>query len=374
MEFADRVSEVVSTSAVVGTGENIAEILAEFSTGIRKIPRIPSVIDSQKRYRVFSVVQDATEDAVQPDSRRLYVLVDDSTAQQMQAAQSRWRIITLKIELNIDYFTHTEILRRLIPEKCAVSAYEQIGDIIHLNLSEEQQEHKDVIGRVLSYKTGLMVINKVGKIENTYRFYEYEILAGKKPDGSMCTVHAEAGVRIFLDLSRVYWCSRLQTERAKIASKIRRGEALCDPFCGAGALVLQALKNGARVYANDLNPDAIECLMKSLVLNHLACDKLSCSKAGSFLQDQFPVHIDYFVFNLPEHSLEYVKYLREFRKFRLFCFFFYKAEDDGLQPVASYASEKADCRVDVRWIREVRKVSPSKRVYLLEANDSQLFS
>lgn len=192
-----------------------------------------------------------------------------------------------------------------------------------------------------------------------------EVLAG---DNSLQTVHVENGIKIYIDLSNVYWCSRLQNERLKIAKQIKKGEILCDPFCGSGPQVLQALKYEAKVYANDLNPSAIECLKKSLKLNKFQCEQLENIDAGDFLRSLEGKKIDHFVFNLPNFSLDYIKYIINNNFFLLHCFFFCKQDVDPVE----FIREKTGLKVDGKWLREVRKVSPSKSVWKLEIDDLNL--
>ena len=90
--------------------------------------------------------------------------------------------------------------------------FETIGHIAHLNLADEQMPYKNLIGQIILDKTPNLrtVVTKIGYIKETYRFYELECIAGE-PDYN--TTLVEDKVRINLDLSLVYWSSKLATER-----------------------------------------------------------------------------------------------------------------------------------------------------------------
>lgn len=348
MEYASKIKELIPVKAVCVEEKEIGEALQRVKKQLLNFPRIPNVIYVKRRYAAFTITDDGTwSDA--------YILIDESAL----AVAEGLHIADIALELNINYFSHTEILNKLIPHEHALGSFETIGDIIHLNLNESQLQYKYLIAGVLCYKTGCTIINKTGRIDNIFRFYESEILAGKD---TLKTVHAENGVKIWLDLGKVYWCSRLQTERGRIAKMLKRSDVLCDPFCGAGALALQALKQGVTVYANDLNPDAIYCFKKSLALNRLSCDYIECMDAGEYIQSLAGTQIDHFVLNLPEHSVEYIKFLGGFSNFRLHCFFFCKSTED---PVAMIQA-RTGYRISPEWLRHVRMVSPSKAMIKLE--------
>ena len=58
------------------------------------------------------------------------------------------------------------------------------------------------------------VVTKVGHIETTYRFYNLECIAGDP--STFETIQVEDKVKFKLDVSKVYWCSKLATERTRM--------------------------------------------------------------------------------------------------------------------------------------------------------------
>lgn len=348
------IDSAISVNAICVPDAEISHALKIASPFIRKIPRLPTVISGQKTYRTFKISSPLQHD------HTYIILVDDAPALIEEYATS-----AVVIELNIYYFSYSEILKKLMPLDLVPASYETIGEIIHLNLADAQLPYKNIIAEVLHLKTGMTVINKVGQIDNIYRFYKFERLAGPN---SLKTIHSENGVKIYLDLETVYWCSRLQTERANIVNMVGHNETVCDPFCGAGPQVLPLLKKGATVYANDLNPAAIACLKESLKLNNLACDHIYNCDAEEFLSHLRGKKVDHFVFNLPEYSLDYVRCLSFFSGYRLHCFFFCKAVDDPVETIYL----RTGYRVKNDWLRKVRMVSPSKAVYKLEVESREL--
>nr|CAB3472969.1 unnamed protein product [Digitaria exilis] len=67
-----------------------------------------------------------------------------------------------------------------------------------------------------------------------------------------------------------YWNSRLATERQRLVNDIfRDSDVVCDMFSGVGPLAISAAKKVKYVYANDINPMAVEYLERNTVLNKL---------------------------------------------------------------------------------------------------------
>ncbi|XP_073050422.1 tRNA (guanine(37)-N(1))-methyltransferase 1-like isoform X2 [Primulina eburnea] len=110
------------------------------------------------------------------------------------------------------------------------------------------------------------IVNKIDAIQNDYRSMELEVLAGNH---SLATTVVENGLRFHVDLATVYWNSRLATERQRLLSCFTRNDVVCDVFAGVGPIAISAAKIVKHVYANDLNPSAVEYLERNCVLNKI---------------------------------------------------------------------------------------------------------
>jgi len=113
-------------------------------------------------------------------------------------------------------------------------------------------------------------VTKIGQIESTFRFYNLECIAGDS--STYETIQVEDKVRFAVDVSKVYWCSKLSTERTRMIDQfLKNGEVLCDMFCGVGPLSVKAAakRPQLKVLANDLNPEGVEYLKRNIKLNKL---------------------------------------------------------------------------------------------------------
>lgn len=113
------------------------------------------------------------------------------------------------IELNYNNWNYDEVLKWILPEGSeSVAGFSTIGHIAHLNLKDELSEFKEVIGEVILDKVSCIktVINKLHTIDNTFRNFKMEVLAGEE---NFITTAKEHGFSYELDFSKIYWNSRL---------------------------------------------------------------------------------------------------------------------------------------------------------------------
>lgn len=110
------------------------------------------------------------------------------------------------------------------------------------------------------------VINKIDTLgaDNEFRVLGHELLAG---DGNLETEVKEAGCTYQFDYSKVFWNTKLGTERERLVASFKAGEAVCDVMAGVGPFAIPAGKKEVFVWANDLNPDCARSLRHNIELN-----------------------------------------------------------------------------------------------------------
>ncbi|XP_038973917.1 tRNA (guanine(37)-N1)-methyltransferase 1 isoform X2 [Phoenix dactylifera] len=194
------------------------------------------------------------------------VLLDDS----QECMASIYELVQCRLTLFYNYWQMNELLEVLLPENMVVpTGFETVGHIAHLNLLEEHLPYKKLIAQVVLDKNKpkiQTVVNKIDAIQNEYRTMQLEVLAGNH---SLVTTIVENGIRFQVDLATVYWNSRLATERQRLVSGFTSSDVVCDVFSGVGPIAIFAAKKVKHVYANDLNPIAVEYLERNIVLNKL---------------------------------------------------------------------------------------------------------
>ncbi|KAA3677377.1 tRNA (guanine37-N1)-methyltransferase [Paragonimus westermani] len=124
------------------------------------------------------------------------------------------------------------------------------------------------------------VIHKAAVIESDYRNFQLDLMAGEP---NYVTTVKENNLIFHLDISKVYWNSRLGTEHARIVDRlcspfaigqsgkptaIAANEVIVyDVFAGVGPFAVPAARLGCRVFANDLNPDSYQWLLRNVQEN-----------------------------------------------------------------------------------------------------------
>lgn len=152
-------------------------------------------------------------------------------------------------------------LRPLLP-----SSFDIIGDIAIIELPEELMLHGRAIGEAILkvHRHIKAVFAKGSKVEGEYRVRELIHLAGEKRTE---TLHRENGIRLKLDVARVYYTPRLATERMRVFERTRPGEVVFDMFAGVGPYSILLAKKAKLVFAVDLNPWAVRYLEENIRLN-----------------------------------------------------------------------------------------------------------
>ncbi|KAM5585847.1 tRNA (guanine(37)-N1)-methyltransferase 1 [Rosa sericea] len=302
----------------------------------------------------------------------IQAVMKENTAKSMGPAIE---LVRCRLTLLYDYWQMNEILEALLPEGMIVpSAFETVGHIAHLNLRDEHLPYRKFIAKVILDKNKpkiQTVVNKIDAIQNDYRTMQLEVLAGNH---SLVTKVVENGLRFQVDLATVYWNSRLATERQRLLNSFTRNDVVCDVFSGVGPIAISAAKIVKRVYANDLNPHAVEYLQRNSGLNKLDRKiKVFNMDGRRFISAMFASDkaksITQVVMNLPKDAAEYLDAFRgilrdrskdeEFSLPMIHVYGFSKAEDpefDFHQRIRIALSEVA---VDVE-MRRVRLVAPGK--------------
>ncbi|KAJ3517865.1 hypothetical protein NLJ89_g229 [Agrocybe chaxingu] len=209
-----------------------------------------------------------------------------------------------EIELDYDYWTADECLHAFLPEGLrdgAPNGFAMTGHIAHVNLLDEYLPYKHIIGQLImdvgdSHSSNVVrliafqqknkrvktVVNKLDTIDNQFRFFKMELIAGE-PD--FVVEHHEADCRFTFDFTQVYWNSRLHTEHERLVEMFKPEELVADVFAGVGPFAVPAAKKGCAVLANDLNPNSAKYLRKNVDDNRVTeLVRVSCEDGRDFIR------------------------------------------------------------------------------------------
>ena len=262
----DKFNQVVELPMIQIPNEKLNDILKIFKKFLLKLSKFKPVRDNPNNSDSKLIVLDPVNFKSSTDLEKI---IDDSK-----------HITNISLnynstELTYDNWSHQSIFKAVLPENNELSSYSIIGHIIHLNLKDCNLPFKKLIGEVLLDKVPQcnIVINKTNSVDNVYRTFMMEVLAG---EGDTITSVSENGVSFKLDFSKVFWNPRLSHEHSIIVSKINHRDVLFDVMAGIGPFsVPAAKKKKAIVFANDLNPISFKYLVENCsnnkVLNRVSC-------------------------------------------------------------------------------------------------------
>jgi tRNA (guanine37-N1)-methyltransferase len=207
--------------------------------------------------------------------------------------------------------TLAEVLENQLPPHLLASlprALDIVGDIAIIEIPPELKSHESIIGEAIlkTHNNTRTVLAKVGAVSGTYRLRKFDIIAGEPRTE---TVHKEYGCRYHVDVAKAYFSPRLSHEHMRVASLVQGGETVADFFAGVGPFSVLIAKNhgDARVYAVDVNPEAIKFLKRNISLNRVENRVFPIlGNARRVIRDELTGVADRVIMNLPEKGIDFV--------------------------------------------------------------------
>jgi len=240
-------------------------------------------------------------------------------------------------------------------------SYDIIGDIgVIEDLDTELLPYKGIIGKALMelHSNLKTVLLKIGKVNGKYRIPKYEVIAGEEKYN---TIHTEYGVKLKIDLQKAYYSPRLATEHNRVASQVKDGEIVVDMFSGIGSFALHIAKRVfAKVYAIDINPDAVNLIKENIKINKIKGEIIPlCGDVRDF-SDILKRRADRVIMNLPGEAIEYINLALSFIKENGGIIHFYAFSKDIEDTKTNLISRLNVKKYDIIHIKRVREVSPKE--------------
>ncbi|UCF58373.1 MAG: class I SAM-dependent methyltransferase family protein [Candidatus Bathyarchaeota archaeon] len=190
----------------------------------------------------------------------------------------------------------------------APHAVDFVGDLAVIEIPPELESHKTTVGEAIlkTHKRIHTILAKSGAVEGVYRVREFDVIAGK---GKTETVHREHGCVYHVDLAKAYFSPRLSHEHDRVASQVKDGETVIDMFAGVGpfSIIIAKRHKNVRVYAVDVNPDAMNYLKKNIEANHIGKSVTPVlGDIRKIAKTRLIGVADRVIMNLPERAIEYV--------------------------------------------------------------------
>jgi tRNA (guanine37-N1)-methyltransferase len=207
--------------------------------------------------------------------------------------------------------TLTQVLQAKLPSNLidkVPQAFDIIGDIVVIDIPPLLKPYKSIIGEAILQiqKNATTVLAKASDIGGTFRVRDYDYIAGEEKTE---TIHKEFGCQYHVDLAKAYFSPRLSHEHERVAALVQDGETVVDLFAGVGPFsVLIGKRNPmAKVYAVDLNPDAVELLNVNVSVNKVENNVYPIlADAREIATTKLKGLADRVIMNLPETAIDFI--------------------------------------------------------------------
>lgn len=234
-------------------------------------------------------------------------------------------------------------------------SFDVIGDIVILEIPEELEDDKVLIGQAaLKFTKRKSVYCKKSKVQGITRTRQLEYLAGID---NLETVHKEFGLRFMLNPSTVYYSPRLATERSRIVKQVKDNETILDFFAGIGSFTVSiAHKRDVVAYNIDINPEAIKYAEKNIEINKLIGKVIPCLGDVRDVVKDLP-DADRIIMNLPGTSREFLPLaVKKLKSGGILNYYEFSSDEDNVIEHVKHAS--GDYETEILDIRQVRSQSP----------------
>jgi len=187
-------------------------------------------------------------------------------------------------------------------------AIDFVGDIAVIEVPPELRDHEKMVGEAIleTHKNLRTVLAKSSAIRGLYRLREFKVIAG---EDKKRTVHKEHGCTYHVDISKAYFSPRLSYEHDRVTSQVKENETVIDMFSGVGpfSILIAKRHRNVRVYAIDVNPDAVHYLKTNITANSVEKKVVPIlGDARQVVEEMLKGVADRVIMNLPEKALEYV--------------------------------------------------------------------
>jgi tRNA (guanine37-N1)-methyltransferase len=207
--------------------------------------------------------------------------------------------------------TLTQVLEKLLPPELhsvIPHSLDMVGDIAIIEIPDELKAYENAIGQAIlkAHKNIKTVHAKAGAISGVYRIRDLTHIAG---ENRTRTVYNEYGCQYHVDVAKAYFSPRLSNEHHRVAALVKPGEIVADLFAGVGPFAIPIAKMcpEAKVYAVDINPDAVELLKTNAQVNKAegrVCPLLG--DARELAKNELHGVADRVIMNLPETAIDFV--------------------------------------------------------------------
>lgn len=241
-------------------------------------------------------------------------------------------------------------------------SYQILGRDLVIKLRPSLTKHKKVIGKaILEILPYLHNVCLIKGISEDIRKPKIEVLAGCK---CTQTLHKEHGCKFLLDISKVMWSKGNKSERQRLINSVKPSEVIVDMFAGIGyfSIFLAKHAKAKKIYAIDINPEAVKYLEKNVVMNNVQ-DRIEilegdCRKFASALENT----ADRIIMGYLKSTEKYLPYALKIAKNGCIIHYHNTVKKDKIEnhkKMLLNIAKKNGCNIKFLCIKKVKSYAPN---------------
>ncbi len=233
-----------------------------------------------------------------------------------------------------------------------------IGDIAIIRLINDSYA-REVAEALMEANKHVKAVYLDRGVKEDYRVRDLQHIAGEEKKE---TLHVEYGVKIKLDVTKVYFSPRLAAERMRVAKQIEEGSIVVDMFAGVApfSLIIAKYAMPKRIYAIDKNPYAIKYARENVRINEMENIIEVIEGDAKEIVPKLP-EANHIIMNLPHKSFEFLPLA--IRKGKILHYYEILERDSIEKRMEEIKAlgRKEGYSIDIKNVRVVGSYSPAKQ-------------
>ena len=246
------------------------------------------------------------------------------------------------------------------------TSYDIVGDIVIINIQNKDiiKKYSKEIGDSLQKINPhiKVVLNKAKEHHGVFRTQDLEWIWGEKRKE---TIIKENGCKLKTDVEKVFYSTRLATERNRIASLVKENEVIGVFFAGVGPFAIEIYKNAKpkKVVAIELNPIGVDYLIENIKLNHMEGKIIPILGDVKKVCKKYPDYFDRIPMPLPKSAelfLDSAIYsIKDKGIIHIYNFVSKKDPYTEIENIIKNKEKENNCKLEIINKRIIRSFSPA---------------
>lgn len=238
-----------------------------------------------------------------------------------------------------------------------------VGDIAIIRLKDEGKA-EEVARAIMEANRHVKTVCLDKGVKEDYRIRDIKIIAGEKRTE---TVHTEYGLKMKVDVSKVYFSPRLAEERMRVARQVCKDEIIIDMFSGVApfSLTIAKFAKPRKIYAIDKNEYAVKYARENVKINKMG-EVIEVLEGDAREVVKILPEADHIIMNLPHKSFEFLPVAIKKGKILHYYEIIEREKVNGrIEEIMKFA-EEIGYKIEIKNVRRVGSYSPSKDKFGME--------